>query len=216
MARVSSRSRHFHQKAWTLWIEHWLASHGSTPRNHKFHHHWFHALQRNLPEIEKKKKRVNITDESTNKEEHVTLTGLSPSWMATLIESMTRSSPFRRVMNSNFAGTRVSKLMLTKLTPHSFSFGSFFARVIPFVVIANVFNPSMSDNLKHISSRSFLIVGSPPVNLILSTPAPTNIAPRRIISSCDRSSGLGVRSTPSAGIQYWHLRLQRSVNDILK
>lgn len=51
--------------------------------------------------------------------------------------------PFLRTMNSNLAGTRVSKLMLMASRPASFSRGSSLAKLIPFVVTAMVFIPSI-------------------------------------------------------------------------
>lgn len=45
-------------------------------------------------------------------------------------------------MNSNLAGTRVSRLMLSRSRPASFSLGSSLARFIPLVVTAMVFRPS--------------------------------------------------------------------------
>lgn len=153
---------------------------------------------------------------SVNWEEEHTLTGLYPRFMAALIDSITFWCPLRLVINSNFAGTNVSKLIFTEVSPHSFSLGSFLARVIPLVVMASVFNPFKLDKCKHMSSISFLMVGSPPVKRIFSTPELTNRFAKRTISFCERILGLGVRSTPSAGIQYWHRRLQRSVREILK
>lgn len=65
-----------------------------------------------------------------------TFTGLYPSSMAVSIDFITLSCPLRLVRNSNFAGTSVSKLIFIKSSPHSLSFGSLLARVIPLVVIA--------------------------------------------------------------------------------
>lgn len=131
-----------------------------------------------------------------------TFTGLYPRAIAVLIDSITLSCPLRRVMNSNFDGTNVSKLIFKAESPHSFSFESFFERVIPFVVMANVFSPFKLDSCRQISSISFLMVGSPPVKRILSTPELTNRFASRTISFWESSRGPGVSSTPSAGIQY--------------
>lgn len=50
--------------------------------------------------------------------------------------------PFRRTMNSNFAGTNVSKLMLMAFRPASFNRGNNLAKFMPLVVTAMVCNPS--------------------------------------------------------------------------
>lgn len=57
-------------------------------------------------------------------------------------------------------------------------------------------------------------VDGAPVSLILSTPAATNRRATRSTSSVDRSCEFGVRSTPSAGMQYWHLRLHLRAQNI--
>ncbi|WVY99499.1 hypothetical protein V8G54_025569 [Vigna mungo] len=101
--------------------------------------------------------------------------------MAALIEFITFSCPFRLVINSNFAGTKVSTLMLRAVSPQSFSLGSFLVKAIPLVVMDSVLSPFKFDNSKHMSSISFLTVGSPPVRRILVTPELTNrFANRRI------------------------------------
>lgn len=50
--------------------------------------------------------------------------------------------PFRLVMNSNLAGTRVSRLMLNRSTPAFFRLGNSRVKFIPFVVTAMVFRLS--------------------------------------------------------------------------
>jgi len=51
------------------------------------------------------------------------------------------------------------------------------------------------------SSRSFLTVGSPPVNLILLTPCSTKILATLSTSSALNKLLFGVRGTPSSGMQ---------------
>jgi hypothetical protein len=79
-----------------------------------------------------------------------TFAGLYPQSTAVLIESTTLSCPFRLVKNSNFAGTNVSKLIFTEVSPHYFSSGSFLARVIPLAAMANGFSPFKLDSCKHV------------------------------------------------------------------
>mmetsp|Transcript_13574 Transcript_13574/g.43343 ORF Transcript_13574/g.43343 Transcript_13574/m.43343 type:complete len:242 (+) Transcript_13574:2271-2996(+) len=72
-----------------------------------------------------------------------TLTRSRPgSSAARWIEAKTCSNPRRRVMSSNLAGTMVSKLMLSKLTPASTRGSSLRLSRIPLVVIARSRMPS--------------------------------------------------------------------------
>ena len=66
------------------------------------------------------------------------------------------------------------------------------------------------------STRSGRSSGSPPVRRTSVTPAETAIATIRTSSSADSRSGLGSQATPSAGMQYVHRRLQRSITDTRK
>ena len=53
------------------------------------------------------------------------------------MDCITRLKPLRRVKNSNFGSTNVSKLILILLTPYSINFGNFLGNVKPFVVKPN-------------------------------------------------------------------------------
>lgn len=80
------------------------------------------------------------------------------------------------------------------------------------LIIKNTQHTNTKQKLNHINN-TFLrhTVGSPPVNLILSTPASTNNFAILRISSVVRSCSFGVNSTPFSGMQYLHRKLQRSV-----
>eukprot|EP00659_Diplonema_papillatum_P014259 gene14259-biopygen14313 len=125
----------------------------------------------------------------------------------------TRSNPFRRVTNSNLCASSVSRLMLMFVIPHSDSTGSFFARLMPLVVMQSCSTPFSRTvaRPRARSSKSRRTSGSPPVRRILRTPSSAKMPAARTISAVDIKSSAGVRSTPSAGMQYWHRRLHRSV-----
>ena len=55
--------------------------------------------------------------------------------------------PFLRVINSNFCGTRVSKLIFNCVKPAFFKDSNFFDRTIPFVVIAKSLKFLRDDSL---------------------------------------------------------------------
>ena len=55
--------------------------------------------------------------------------------------------PFLRVINSNFCGTSVSKLMFKCVKPAFFNESNFFDRTMPFVVIAKSLKFSSADSL---------------------------------------------------------------------
>ena len=60
-------------------------------------------------------------------------------------------------MNSNFCGTNVSRLMLSKLSPASLSCGNFLAKVMPFVVIASVSSPSSLPSSSKIKTKMAIV-----------------------------------------------------------
>src|SRR4051812_15757237 len=64
-----------------------------------------------------------------------------------------------------------------------------------------------------ITSRSGLTNGSPPVNRTSRTPSETARRISLTSSSAERRSSPGIQSSPSAGMQYVHRRLHRSVTD---
>jgi hypothetical protein len=63
------------------------------------------------------------------------------------------------------------------------------------------------------SGRSARTVGSPPVIFSDRTPSRTNTATTLVSSSNVRRSSLGSQVRPSAGMQYVHRKLQRSVTE---
>ena len=119
-------------------------------------------------------------------------------------------------MNSNFAGTRVSSEIFNLVNPFALSFSNRFSSVTPFVVTLTSRIPGTLAARFTTSSKSFLTVGSPPVNRTLSTPALANTRTKRSISSAVNKSPFGVKSTPSSGMQYPHRKLHRSVRLILR
>jgi len=70
-----------------------------------------------------------------------TLTGRNPISSAASTACRTLFNPFRRVINSNLAGTRVSRLMLSMSRPASRRAARCLCRTMPFVVIAIVSSP---------------------------------------------------------------------------
>mmetsp|Transcript_47631 Transcript_47631/g.122949 ORF Transcript_47631/g.122949 Transcript_47631/m.122949 type:complete len:316 (-) Transcript_47631:18-965(-) len=126
----------------------------------------------------------------------------------------------RRASSGNFAGTSVSRLRLMFVRPASRIWGRNFPRRTPFVVMPR-FSPPSTEALTWPRSstmrpKSLRIVGSPPVSRTLRTPMATNRPTRRWISSAVRrapSAAGSMSSSPSSGMQYLHLRLQRSVSE---
>mmetsp|Transcript_38246 Transcript_38246/g.90407 ORF Transcript_38246/g.90407 Transcript_38246/m.90407 type:complete len:280 (-) Transcript_38246:105-944(-) len=141
---------------------------------------------------------------------------LSLAAIASSIESTTFWYPLRRVINVNFSGTSVSSEMLYASIPPDARAGSLRLRVMPLVVMPIVSTPIfLSSPIAATSSvMSFRTVGSPPVSLILVTPAATKRRVRRRISGVVSMLSSGERSTPSSGMQYWQRRLQRSVSEM--
>mmetsp|Transcript_112661 Transcript_112661/g.291039 ORF Transcript_112661/g.291039 Transcript_112661/m.291039 type:complete len:345 (+) Transcript_112661:65-1099(+) len=155
---------------------------------------------------------------------NLTLNGL-PSAVISWRTSITRVCHFisRFTRNGNFAGTNVSKLKFTFSSPASWSFGRKRANRTPLVVMprdsgsARLFERlPKSSTMRPKSPR---MVGSPPVRRIFRTPNCTKSLSNREISSVAKFSPrlVGIAgSSPSSGLQYWHLKLQRSVRDNLK
>mmetsp|Transcript_14797 Transcript_14797/g.20734 ORF Transcript_14797/g.20734 Transcript_14797/m.20734 type:complete len:288 (-) Transcript_14797:477-1340(-) len=133
-------------------------------------------------------------------------------------DSSTLSIPLLLVRISNLNGSSVSRLTFTESSPASFRSATFLPNVIPFVVIAISRRPLGLNSLVAftISAKSLRSKGSPPVNLILLTPSSTKREVILCISSASRSLCSGVSCTPSSGMQYVHLKLQRSVREILR
>ena len=69
-------------------------------------------------------------------------------------------------------------------------------------------------NIRIRFGRSARTVGSPPVTFSERTPSPTKIPRSRVSSSKVSSSDRGSQASPSAGMQYVHRKLQRSVTEI--
>jgi len=138
---------------------------------------------------------------------------------------MTRVCHFasRRTRKGNLAGTSVSKLRLMFRSPEARSWGRKRARRTPFVVMpkeSGSAKPSESwPKSSTMRSKSPRMVGSPPVRRIFRTPNRTKSLSNRWISSAVMFAPLVVGiagSSPSSGLQYWHLKLQRSVRESRK
>mmetsp|Transcript_902 Transcript_902/g.1878 ORF Transcript_902/g.1878 Transcript_902/m.1878 type:complete len:286 (+) Transcript_902:415-1272(+) len=133
----------------------------------------------------------------------LTFRGSRPRESARSIASNTRWSPSRRVRSIKRWRSSVSSDRLSRSSPLATSDGSIRGRAMPLDVIAIWRRPNgrSSFRAETISGRSRRTVGSPPVNRILSTPAPTNSRASRNVSSAVSSLEAGERSTPSAGMQ---------------
>ena len=105
------------------------------------------------------------------------------------------------VMNSFFAGTRLSRLMLRWVSPASLSLPNFLFIRLPFVVMPTWPGKwfDMSATMSIISRRTR---GSPPVSLTFWTPWCLNMRAIRSSSVLDKICCYGLRGTPSAGMQY--------------
>ena len=84
----------------------------------------------------------------------------------------------------------------------------------PFVVIPTDSIPGCRAIDPHNSTRSLRSVGSPPVSRTLVVPSLANIDTNRSISLLCKTRCDGWSGTPSAGMQYVHRRLHRSVSEI--
>ena len=104
--------------------------------------------------------------------------------------------------------------MLIRSSPAAASLSARAARPIPFVVSA-ITGAGDSAAMSATSSSRFLrSKGSPPVNRTVLMPSrSTPMAISRRISSSVSTSAPGIQSSPSAGMQYVHRRLQRSVSE---
>ena len=70
-------------------------------------------------------------------------------------------------------------------------------------ILANETKYLYYNNLRTMSTISFLTRGSPPVRRILVIPSFTNSSDNLRTSSVPSRRSLGVRSTPPSGMQYW-------------
>ena len=141
------------------------------------------------------------------------LTGCKPASTAASMPSKTRSSSSRLVNSRNRSGRSESRLTLMRFNPASASAFACSRSVAPFVVSA--ISTSKRARRCTSSGRCALTSGSPPVRRIPSKPkCLVHTRAKRSISSKDRISSLGSHCIPSAGMQYWHLKLQRSVTEI--
>src|SRR5665811_2571028 len=73
--------------------------------------------------------------------------------------------------------------------------------------------PSTRRNIPIRLARSRRTSGSPPVTRTFSTPIEASTPTRRTISSKLRISSRSSQGSPSAGMQYWQRKLQRSVTE---
>ena len=143
----------------------------------------------------------------------LTLTGVRPASAAAAIPFSTSVSRSRRVSWVNVSASMVSRLTLTRSSPASASRPATRSRPTPLVVIAicgrgsSAAMPATTSTIERRSS------GSPPVSRICRTPSPTNTPTTRSSSSSVSISGFGSQGSPSAGMQYVHRRLQRSVTE---
>mmetsp|Transcript_24952 Transcript_24952/g.42704 ORF Transcript_24952/g.42704 Transcript_24952/m.42704 type:complete len:213 (+) Transcript_24952:543-1181(+) len=122
--------------------------------------------------------------------------------------------PLRRATNSNLSSCIVSSEMFTVRTPAAARASIFRDRRSPFVVMASCRTPGVAPISEQISSIFGYTKGSPPVRRIFETPNCTKSLLSLKISSWVNKLELGVNSIPSAGMQYWQRRLQRSVREI--
>jgi hypothetical protein len=83
----------------------------------------------------------------------------------------------------------------------------------PFVVKERSSTPSTSASIDTSRGNSRRTSGSPPVSRTSVTPIDENSATSRSISSNVRISERSSHGRPSAGMQYWQRKLQRSVTD---
>src|SRR5579875_1932520 len=83
----------------------------------------------------------------------------------------------------------------------------------PLVVIARSRMPSMPESNETSFGKSRRTSGSPPVSRTSCTPMPASRPTSRTISSKRSTSERSSQGSPSAGMQYWQRKLQRSVTD---
>ena len=76
--------------------------------------------------------------------------------------------------------------------------------------------PSICPSISTSCGKSRRTSGSPPVRRTCVTPIEANSRTRRSISSKVRISDLSSHGRPSAGMQYWQRKLQRSVTETRK
>mmetsp|Transcript_13857 Transcript_13857/g.40160 ORF Transcript_13857/g.40160 Transcript_13857/m.40160 type:complete len:234 (-) Transcript_13857:71-772(-) len=142
----------------------------------------------------------------------LSLTGSKPASSAACSAASTRGTPpSRRASAAKRSGRSVSRLTFNAFKPAADSSGSMRASAMPLEVMPTVEMPGRERSRRTTSTRSRRTVGSPPVKRILLTPPSASSLAIRKISSAVSSRDAGVRSTPSAGIQYVQRRLQRSV-----
>mmetsp|Transcript_5147 Transcript_5147/g.15609 ORF Transcript_5147/g.15609 Transcript_5147/m.15609 type:complete len:443 (+) Transcript_5147:139-1467(+) len=153
----------------------------------------------------------------------LTLTDMPSSASAAAIASRTRAcvAAGRRVSVANASGHIVSSETFTLRMPAAYSASSSVppradrrSRPTPFVVMPTDSIPGCRAIEAHSSTRSARSVGSPPVSRIFVVPSPANTDTSRSISSLLSTFSARCSSTPSAGMQYVHRRLHRSVNEM--
>mmetsp|Transcript_18576 Transcript_18576/g.57085 ORF Transcript_18576/g.57085 Transcript_18576/m.57085 type:complete len:348 (+) Transcript_18576:393-1436(+) len=124
------------------------------------------------------------------------------------------------VNRSNVAGRTESNDTFTLRSPASYSSSTYglvffpFARATPFVVMPTLCTPSRDEMASQIRARSGRSVGSPPVSRTFVAPIRAKSRARRSISAVVSSFESSDRGTPSAGMQYVHRKLHRSVSEI--
>ena len=160
-------------------------------------------------------KRVSDSTSSRLRPSRITALSLIRSKPAAIAASM----PFRtasrwpiRVIAWKRDGSRLSRLILTELTPASRSWGACAASWLPLVVRASVSKSGRLPRPVNNSSTPRRISGSPPVTRILRTPSSVNsravLTSSSIVSTCARG-----RNSMVSAIQYWHRKSQRSVTE---
>ena len=126
--------------------------------------------------------------------------------------SVSASEP-PRVSDANLSSFKVSRLIFSRSTPACFSSAAYCGRSAPLVVMVSSRTPLMARRLRHKSTMPRRTSGSPPVSRTLLTPSETAVRTISVSSSNDSISLCSRLHTPSAGIQYRHRKLHRSVTD---
>src|SRR3954451_24089695 len=119
----------------------------------------------------------------------------------------------RRVISKNLSRCSESIETLTRSTPASTSAAASRSSRYPLVVTERSFSPSSADSIDTSRGKSRRTSGSPPVRRRSPTPIDTNSRTRRWTSSKVRIAERSSHGSPSAGMQYWQRKLQRSVTE---
>src|SRR4051794_21302208 len=117
----------------------------------------------------------------------------------------------RRVISKNLSRCSESIETLTRSTPASTSAAASRSSRYPLVVTERSFSPSSADSIDTSRGKSRRTSGSPPVKRRSPTPIDTNSRTSRWTSSKVRIAERSSHGSPSAGMQYWPRKLQRSV-----